>query len=40
MNKKLVTLYRPIGQKEFELIEASGFQKFPPALTGNLYFIP
>ena len=26
------TLYRPIGQKELDLIAESGFTKFPPRL--------
>lgn len=29
---KLVTLYRPVGQKEFDLIKEAGFKKFPPRL--------
>jgi len=37
---KLRTLYRPIGQKEFDLIEASGFKKFPPRLNWQPIFYP
>lgn len=31
-----VTLYRPVGQKELDLISGSGWQRFPP----RLYFQP
>jgi len=27
-----VTLYRPVGRKELELIQASGWREFPPRL--------
>lgn len=37
---KLVTLYRPVGQKEFELIKESGNQKFPPRLVWQPIFYP
>ena len=29
---KVVTLYRPVGKKELELIKDSGFKRFPPRL--------
>jgi hypothetical protein len=29
---ELSTLYRPVGQAEFELVRASGFRSFPPRL--------
>ena len=29
---KTTTLFRPVGQKELDLIEASGFRRFPPRL--------
>jgi len=32
MNETVVTLYRPVGQAEFELIRDSGFHQFPPRL--------
>lgn len=28
----VITLFRPVGQREFELIAASGFRGFPPGL--------
>ena len=34
------TLYRPVGQKEFELIGATGFRSFPPRLEGQPIFYP
>jgi hypothetical protein len=37
---KLVTLYRPVGQKEHELIRDSGFQSFPPRLPHQPIFYP
>lgn len=33
-------LYRPVGQKEKELIEQSGFKKFPPRLDWQPIFYP
>jgi len=27
-----VTLYRPVGQKELELLKESGFKRWPPGL--------
>jgi hypothetical protein len=35
-----VTLYRPVGSKELELIRASGFAAFPPRLPGQPIFYP
>ena len=32
MNGETITLYRPVGPKELELIAASGFREFPPRL--------
>lgn len=37
---KLITLYRPVGQKELDLIKASGYQKFPPRLEWQPIFYP
>lgn len=34
------TLYRPVGSKEFELIEASDFKGFPPRLPDQPIFYP
>jgi hypothetical protein len=33
-------LFRPVGQKEFDLIAASGFKRFPPRLSGQPIFYP
>jgi len=33
-------LYRPVGQKEYELIEQSGFKSFPPRLPEQPIFYP
>src|SRR5207244_3590590 len=35
-----VTLYRPVGQKELDLIRASGYLRFPPRLPGQPIFYP
>ena len=35
-----VTLYRPVGAKELELIEASGWREFPPRLPDQPIFYP
>jgi hypothetical protein len=35
-----ITLYRPVGPKEFALIEASGFREFPPRLPEQPIFYP
>ena len=37
---KLITLYRPVGQKELELVKVSGFKRFPPRLEWQLIFYP
>ena len=37
---KLVTLYRPIGQREMDLIRSSGFRSFPPRLPHQPIFYP
>src|ERR1700761_6732909 len=39
-NPKTVTLYRPVGPKELELIAASGWREFPPRLPGQPIFYP
>ena len=38
--KKLTILYRPVGPKELELIEQSGWKKFPPRLPEQPIFYP
>lgn len=35
-----MTLYRPVGPKELELIEASGWRAFPPRLVDQPIFYP
>ena len=35
-----LTLYRPIGPKELELVEQSGFLRWPPRLQGQPIFYP
>jgi hypothetical protein len=35
-----VTLFRPVGPKELQLIEASGFRVFPPRLPDQPIFYP
>ena len=38
--EQTVTLYRPVGQKELDLIEQSGFRAFPPRLSWQPIFYP
>jgi len=40
MPGELSTLYRPVGQAEFELVQASGFRRFPPRLPHQPFFYP
>jgi len=40
MSKETTLLFRPVGQKEFELIEESGFKAFPPRLEIQPIFYP
>lgn len=37
---KLVTLYRPVGHAEFELVRENGFRAFPPRLAHQPIFYP
>ena len=37
---EFVTLYRPVGQKELELIRDSGWKRFPPRLEFQPIFYP
>ncbi len=37
---ELTVLYRPVGQKEYELIEATGFRRFPARLPEQPFFYP
>jgi hypothetical protein len=34
------TLYRPVGQKEFDLVRASGYREFPSRLPEQPFFYP
>jgi hypothetical protein len=38
--RSTVTLYRPVGPAELELISASGWQRFPPRLPEQPIFYP
>ena len=40
MGVEVVTLYRPVGQKELDLIRGSGFRTFPPRLPHQPIFYP
>jgi hypothetical protein len=37
---RTITLYRPVGQKELDLIAASGYRAFPPRLPEQPIFYP
>lgn len=37
---ELITLYRPVGARERELVRQSGFTAFPPRLAGQPIFYP
>jgi hypothetical protein len=38
--KETVTLWRPTGPKELELVAASGYRRWPPRLPGQPIFYP
>jgi hypothetical protein len=40
MSDAVTTLYRPVGRRELELIQASGFHFFPPRLASQAFFYP
>lgn len=40
MTESTVTLYRPVGARELELIAESGFRRFPPRLPDQPIFYP
>jgi hypothetical protein len=40
MPEAITLLFRPVGQKEFDLIARSGFKSFPPRLEGQPIFYP
>src|SRR6202043_2578178 len=37
---ELTVLYRPVGRREYELVEATGFRRFPPRLPEQPFFYP
>ncbi|HEY4378895.1 MAG TPA: hypothetical protein VGN01_01025 [Acidobacteriaceae bacterium] len=37
---EVIVLYRPVGQKEYDLIVGSTFRAFPPRLEGQPIFYP
>lgn len=40
MNVETVTMYRPVGPRELELIDGSGYCEFPPRLPDQPIFYP
>jgi hypothetical protein len=40
VNDATVTLFRPVGERELELIRASGMREFPPRLPAQPIFYP
>ena len=40
MTAATMTLFRPVGQAELDLIAASGYRLFPPRLPGQPIFYP
>jgi hypothetical protein len=40
MSKEVVTLYRPVGPKELELVAASDYRRWPPRLPEQPIFYP
>lgn len=40
MSSETVTLFRPVGKAELELIRESGFREFPTRLPGQPFFYP
>ncbi len=40
MSEETVTLYRPTGPNELELVRESGFKAWPPRLPGQPIFYP
>jgi hypothetical protein len=37
---EMTTLYRPVGQEEFDLIRSGGYREFPPRLPHQPIFYP
>ena len=40
MRSETIVLYRPLGQKELDLIRESGWKRFPPRLASQPIFYP
>jgi hypothetical protein len=40
MSEETISLFRPVGSEELELIRQSGFKKFPPRLPDQPIFYP
>lgn len=40
MNVETITLFRPVGARELELIQQNGYHAFPPRLPGQPIFYP
>ena len=40
MPEEVVTLYRPVGSKELELVAGSGYRRWPPRLAEQPIFYP
>src|ERR1700694_2837787 len=40
MAQEITTLYRPVGQVEFDLIRSCSFRRFPPRLPQQPFFYP
>jgi hypothetical protein len=38
--REITVLYRPVGQREYELIAQTGFRRFPKRLPEQPYFYP
>ena len=39
-SQETIVLFRPVGQKEFDLIRDSGWKRFPPRLPAQPFFYP
>ena len=40
MSEEIITLYRPVGPKEMELVVASAYRRWPPRLSEQPIFYP
>lgn len=40
MSEETITLWRPVGPRELELIQGTGMREFPPRLPGQPIFYP